>query len=207
MLRNVVLSILLFCSFIASADELSLLKSFAQCQPDFFDTLYENRALVEKHTNIALLNTHQAYISVANRADSNKNHVYFKTPMIANGLKIIGYYDSAIDLEKMGKYYFWGFIIDNNLEQIRKSFDFLNWKEMESDLLYIANPKIHYINDNINVWNVNDDMAVGVKTIPAPGTTEKLLLLEKGPTMTMLICSIQGVVLPEMLRLQRPDIQ
>jgi len=77
---------------------------------------------------------------------------------------------------------------------------------MEDNLLYIANPKIRNINDDILVWHRNTGTVVGVKTIPAPNTTEKLLLLEKGDNMQLLICSIQGIVTNSLLQQERPDI-
>ena len=107
----------------------------------------------------------------------------------------------------MGKYYFWGFIIDNDINQIKETLNFIDWKNMEDNLLYIANPMIRNINDEIHVWNENTGTVVGVKTIPAPDTTEKLLLLEKGANMNLLICSIQGIVTVELLKQERPDIK
>lgn len=207
MIKNVVTLFFLFFSFIASADKLPLMNSLIQCSPDFFNIVYTNKEELKKHTNVIVFNNNQAYIPVENRTDSEKNYVYFKTPIIYQNLTIKGYYDSAMDLGKIGKYYFWGFIIDNDISQIKETMNFLEWKNMEKDLLYMANPKIRHIDDDIKIWHKNTGTVVGVKTIPAPETTEKLLLLEKGTGMNLLICSIQGVVSSELLKQERPDIQ
>lgn len=207
MIKNVVTLFFLFFSFIASADKLPLMNSLIQCSPDFFNIVYTNKEELKKHTNVIVFNNNQAYIPVENRTDSEKNYVYFKTPIIYQNLTIKGYYDSAMDLGKIGKYYFWGFIIDNDISQIKETMNFLEWKNMEKDLLYIANPKIRHIDDDIKIWHKNTGTVVGVKTIPEPETTEKLLLLEKGTGMNLLICSIQGVVSSELLKQERPDIQ
>lgn len=191
----------------ASADNLSLIEALTSCNPDFFKYVYEYKNDLKSHTNVEIFNENQAYIPVENRSDTTKNFVYFRSPITYKNLKIIGYYDSAMDLKKMGKYYFWGFIIENNINQIRNSLDFLEWKNMEDNLLYIANPMIRSVNDDIQVWHKNTGTVVGVKTIPAPNTTEKLLLLEKGDNMQLLICSIQGIVTNNLLRQERPDIQ
>ncbi|WP_294614357.1 hypothetical protein [uncultured Gilliamella sp.] len=207
MLKNIVTLLLFCCSFVASADKYPLIESLVPCTPNFFKMVYANKNELQKHTNINIVNDNLAYIAVENRNDNKKNYVYFKTPITYKNLTIIGYYDSAMDLGKIGKYYFWGFIIDNDIIQIKNTLNFLDWKNMEQGLLYIANPKIRHIDDDIKIWRDNTGTVVGVKTIPAPETTEKLLLLEKGTNMNLLICSIQGVVSTEILKQERPDIQ
>lgn len=207
MAKKIVILFLLLSSFVASADKPPLLESLASCNPNFFKQLYENKDELIKHAEIKIFDKDQSYIPVPNRGDSTKNYVYFSTPIMYKDLVIKGYYDSAMDLHKIGKYYFWGFIIDNDIQQIKNTLNFLDWKEMEDNLLYIANPMIRHISDDIQTWHHNTGTVVGVKTIPAPDTTEKLLLLEKSENMTLLICSIQGVVTPELLKQERPDIQ
>jgi hypothetical protein len=207
MIKNIIALFFMFHSFFAFADKLPLIDSFTPCTPDFFQQIYASKDELEKYTNITLFKQNQAYIPVENRSDIAKNFVYFKTPMTYKNLTITGYYDSAMDLGKIGKYYFWGFIIDNEISQIKETLNFIDWKKMEEDVLYIGNPMIRSINDDIQLWHKNTGTVVGVKTIPAPDTTEKLLLLEKAPNMTLLICSIQGVVTSELLKQERPDIQ
>jgi hypothetical protein len=207
MIKNIIALFFMFHSFVALADKLPIIDSFIPCTPDFFQQIYASKDELEKYTNITLFKQNQAYIPVENRSDIAKNFVYFKTPMTYKNLTITGYYDSAMDLGKIGKYYFWGFIIDNEISQIKETLNFIDWKKMEEDVLYIGNPMIRSINDDIQLWHKNTGTVVGVKTIPAPDTTEKLLLLEKAPNMTLLICSIQGVVTSELLKQERPDIQ
>ncbi|OCG57784.1 hypothetical protein A9G41_11825 [Gilliamella sp. Nev5-1] len=207
MIKNIIALFFMFHSFVALADKLSLIDSFTPCTPDFFQQIYASKDELEKYTDITLFKQNQAYIPVENRSDIAKNFVYFKTPMTYKNLIITGYYDSAMDLGKIGKYYFWGFIIDNEISQIKETLNFIDWKKVEEDVLYIGNPMIRSINDDIQVWHKNTGTVVGVKTIPAPDTTEKLLLLEKAPNMTLLICSIQGIVTSELLKQERPDIQ
>ncbi|OCG21699.1 hypothetical protein A9G22_06120 [Gilliamella sp. App2-1] len=207
MIKNIIALLFMFYSFVASADKLPLIDSLTLCTSDFFRNIYNNKDELEKYTHIKLFNQNQAYIPVENRSDIAKNYVYFKTPMTYKNLTITGYYDNAMDLGKIGKYYFWGFIIDNDINQIKEALNFIDWKNMEDNLLYIGNPMIRNIDDNIQVWHKNTGTVVGVKTIPAPDTTEKLLLLETGSNMNLLICSIQGFVTAELLRQERPDIQ
>ncbi|MWN90417.1 hypothetical protein GQ597_06865 [Gilliamella sp. Pra-s65] len=207
MIKKFIALFVIFYSFTASADTLPLIDSLIQCTPDFFKVVYTNKEDLEKHTSIKIFEKNQAYISIENRSNADKNYVYFKTPITYKDLTITGYYDSSMDLGKIGKYYFWGFIIDNDINQIKETLNGVDWKNMEDNLLYIGNPMIRSINDDIQVWHKNTGTVVGVKTIPAPDTTEKLLLLEKGPNMNLLVCSIQGIVTPTLLKQERPDIQ
>lgn len=197
----------LFFSFVASADRQPLIDSFVLCNPNFFNTVYSNKDELKRFTNVQIFDGNLAYIPVTNRFDTGKNFMYFSLPIKYKNLTIKGYYDSAMDLGKIGKYYFWGFIIDNDINQIKNTLNYLNWKNMEDNQLYIANPKIRSLNDDNQVWHTNTGTVVGVKTIPAPNTIEKLLLLEKNGSMTLLMCSIQGAVTSELLRRERPDIQ
>lgn len=207
MIKNFMSVFFLFFPFTALADKQPLIETFVLCNPNFFSTIYNNKDELQQFTNIQTVDENLAYIQVTNRVDASKNFLYFSTPFKYKDLTIKGYYDSAMDLGRIGKYYFWGFIIDNDIKQIKNTLNFLKWKNMEDNQLYIANPKIRNINEDVQVWHDNNGTVIGVKTVPAPNTTEKLLLLEKGANMTLLICSIQGVVSSELLKRERPDIQ
>ena len=207
MIKIAVILFVLFCSSAATADKLALIQSLTHCNPNFFKEVYANKSELQKYTNIRTFDKNKAYISVENRTDTNKNYTYFKIPMTYKNLTIKGYYDSAMDLGKLGKYYFWGFIIDNDINQIKETLNFIDWKNTGDNLMYFANPMIRNIDDEIHVWNKNTGTVVGVKTVPAPGTTEKLLLLEKYANMNLLLCSIQGTVTVELLKQERPDIK
>ena len=207
MIKIAVILFILFCSSAATADKLALIQSLTLCNPNFFKEVYVNKSELQKYTTIRTFDKNKAYISVENRTDTYKNYTYFKIPMTYKNLTIKGYYDSDMDLGKLGKYYFWGFIIDNDINQIKETLNFIDWKNTGDNLMYFANPMIHYINEEIHVWNKNTGTVVGVKTVPAPGTTEKLLLLEKYANMNLLLCSIQGTVTVELLKQERPDIK
>lgn len=180
--------------------------TFTKCDTSFFSEVYNNKEALNQLTTVKEFGDKQAYIPVTDRTDNNNNYHYFKAPIPYKNLNITGYYDSVMNLGKHGDYYFWGFIFEESIEKITKTFAHLNWQNMENGQLYIAHPLIRTSKDNLNEWHANTGTIVGVKTIPAKGTTEKLLLLEKGP-MTSLLCSIQGFVPTELLNLERPDIQ
>ena len=107
------------------------------------------------------------------------NYVQFDKPILYQSLKLTGYYDNSLALGEHGDYYFWGFSVDNSLQDIRSKLDFLLWTEVEEESMYTSNMKIHFSDDSIETWHDNLNTNIGVRTIPAQGTAEKLLLLEK----------------------------
>lgn len=211
-MKNFCSLLIIFCSLIANAsdkrDDIDyLMESFIECDSRFFSEIALHKKSLEDYAEIQNIDQSQAYIVVPDRNKTNANHHQFTTPINYHSLKITGYYDSALKLGKYGDYYFWGFIIDNTVEEIKTAFNTVVWREMEKELLYTANTKIHYNNDPLDIWHDNANMMIGVKTLPASGTVEKLLLLEKSPEMTLLVCSVQGFFPPKLLQTIRPDIK
>ncbi|GAA5111143.1 hypothetical protein GCM10023211_16360 [Orbus sasakiae] len=201
----------LLCSFTAIANDKNndinqLIISFVECDAQFFSDISSYKEELSSYTPVNDLNPQLAYIPVADRSKNGYNYHIFSKPIHYKSLLLTGYYDSALPLGKFGDYYFWGFIVDNSLDEIKSSLDFLSWSEMEKDSLYTANPKIRFSDDGLDIWHEKTNIIAGVKTMPALGTTEKLLLLEKSPEMTLLVCSVQGFFPPELLQTIRPDI-
>lgn len=211
-MRKVIVFLVIFChSFIATASSEQqnidqFIASFINCDSTFFSRITEHKNELQKYAIIQSIDEHRAYIAVDDRTKTNHNFSLFSQPISYKSLSITGYYDSAMNLTKYGDYYFWGFMINNDIDEITGVLDSLIWKKIEENYLYIANPKIRYADDSLDTWHDNENTFVGVKTMPAQGTAEKLLLLEKSPDMTLLVCSIQGFLPPELLELERPDI-
>lgn len=194
-------------SFLASATPKQLIDTFSRCDLHFFAVIHDNQAELSHFFPIEEINSQYAYIPVPNRNDTNKNSITFNEPIEFDGLTIIGYYDSAMAFNAIGDYYFWGFIVDNDLGEIKNSLNTIDWIVQEENLFYISNPLIRHSDDNLNAWTINKGTTTGVKTIPAPHTTEKLLILERSENTSLLLCSIQGFVPIELLHQERPDIK
>lgn len=210
-MKKIFALIVALCSSLANANndqqDIDLfIESFTHCDATFFSNMSNIQNKLSDYTKITPINNIQSYISVEDRTSSKKNHHTFSKPIYYHSLKLTGYYDSQLDLGKYGEYYFWGFIIDNPLQEIKSSFNFLSWNEMEKDSFYTTNTKIHFSEDSLKTWHENSDTITGVKTVPSQGTAEKLLLIEKSDDMIILACSIQGFFPPELLATIRPDL-
>ncbi len=211
MMKTIILLCLCIYSVFAFPNEhsgavQSLVKSLTECNDLFFSNISKYKNELIPNVPIEEISDQLAYIPVKNRKMHNANYVQFAQPIRYGSLIINGYYDNSLNLGKRGDYYFWGFVIDNSLEEIRSELNFLSWTEIEKDSLYTFNLKIHRSEDSIETWHNNPNTNIGIKTMPAPGTAEKLLLLEKTPDATYLVCSLQGYFPPEVLAIIRPDI-
>lgn len=211
-MKKVYSLLIIFCSFIVSANDEKanidqLMTSFTECDSQFFSKIALYKSNLAKYATIKDISPNQAYIMVKDRSINSQNYYHFNTPIIYQSLNLTGYYDSSLSLGKYGDYYFWGFIVDNSIEQIKTTLNALKWDEMEEDSLYITHAKIHYNSDKFDSWQSNSNAIEGVKTLPQANSVEKLLMLEKSPEMTLLVCSIQGFLSPTLLNSIRPDIE
>lgn len=78
--------------------------------------------------------------------------------------------------------------------------DHLSWKKAGDD--YVSQTMIK-INPNSD-WEDNAQAVSGIA--PAKESTEKLLMLSKSKDGTLLLCTVQGNVTPDMLTRLRPDL-
>ena len=51
------------------------------------------------------------------RAGTKPNTMPISTPPIA-GLKLLSYADEASDLGNLGRYYYWGFVVQGNIDEV-----------------------------------------------------------------------------------------
>ena len=199
-----------FSTFVYANDQSNyidfIIKSFIQCDDSFFLNLFEFKQNLDDQMPIKEINPNRAYIAVNDRKKNANNYVQFDKPILYQSLKLTGYYDNSLALGEHGDYYFLGFSIDNALQNIRLKLDFLLWTEVKKESMYAYNMKIYFSDDSIETWHDNLNTNIGVRTIPAQGTAEKLLLLEKTPNMNLLVCSLQGFFPPELLTTIRPDL-
>ncbi|WP_121145209.1 hypothetical protein [Orbus hercynius] len=184
-----------------------LMTSFIACDASFFSQIHKSQNELVDYGIVDDIHSEQTIITVKNRNNRNQNYREFSKPMSYKSLSITGYYDSVLKLGKYGDYYFWGFIVNNSVNEIKADLDFLTWQELEKDTIYSANAQIRYEKDDLTTWHQNSSTVSGVKTIPTKGTVEKILLVEKTPEKTLLICSIQGFLPPKLLSTIRPDLE
>ncbi|MDG0803428.1 hypothetical protein [Pectobacterium polaris] len=184
-------------SVMGSVQAESLQESLLHCDNRFFSELY-----IQQKTFIgsALLKTdnkhHAWFVPPKNGGDV----IWFSQPVKSDNLVLSGYFIRQNDLDEMGKYYFWGLIIDGSAAEVAAALSKVNWQKVGDE--YFANPMIKRPRDQM--WKLNSGAASGIA--PAKGSVEKLALLSDSGDKAQLLCSVQGSVTDEILLSLRPDL-
>ncbi|WP_294611288.1 surface-adhesin E family protein [uncultured Gilliamella sp.] len=181
-----------------------LIESFLNCDAQFFQQLAKHKTLFKQFFDLETTDN-VTYIPVENINKNDKNSVIFKKPILYKGLTITGYQNISIKIPFYGQYYYWGFIMNDNLDKTKEAFNNLNWSPYNSTT-YIANAQIYDRRTKTNVWQDNP-YAID-RVIPRQATAEKSLYLEQvNDNQTNIVCSIQGDLTKEILYLNRPDMK
>lgn len=182
----------------------NLVDTFLNCDSQFFHYLAENKQAISEYVDLTTKDN-VTFIPVESIYQPDKNSVNFKKTFEYRGLKIIGYQNIFIPTNLSGQYYYWGFIFDNNQDEIVKNLDNLKWSRY-NEKVYIANSKIYDRNTKIAEWKNNPYSIDSV--VPRLGTIEKALYLENVDNkQNSILCSIQGDLNKELLYKDRPDIK
>lgn len=196
-MRNHLLLALLAFSAIAPASAESLSDSLLHCDSRFFHQLKVQQANLKK--SAPLQNNQDIAWFSPNKTD--EDITWFSQPVQMNNIKAIGYFERYHDLKELGKYYYWGFVMDRSAASVVAAMPQVNWKQAGED--YITNPKIKLQGNND--WQDNNTAVSGIA--PATDSAEKLAMLsDDSAGRSHMLCTIQGKVTDEMLYLVRPDL-
>lgn len=174
-----------------------LTETLLRCDSQFFNALYAEQA---KFTHAApLVKDNQGHAWFAPPKD-NAGIVWFAQPVHLQQLTLSGYYTQQSDLDEFGKYFFWGWVIEESPQAVMAALPAAHWQSAGDD--YITNAMIKRPGDN--AWQVNNTAVGGIA--PAKGSVEKLAMLSLTKGKTTLLCSLQGSVTEEILLPLRPDL-
>ncbi|MFW7214189.1 hypothetical protein [Enterobacter sp. BNK-22] len=177
----------------------TLTQTLTRCDSTFFNEIYHQRAKLSRVAPLTLNKHSQAWFKAPE--DGNRT-IWFAQPQHELNLTVSGYYLQTSNLDEInyGKYYYWGLIFKESQEEVMSRLDHLSWKKAGDD--YVSQTMIK-INPN-SEWEDNAQAVTGIA--PAKESTEKLLMLSKGKDGTLLLCTVQGNVTPDMLTTLRPDL-
>ncbi|UVO06460.1 hypothetical protein LW347_10955 [Pectobacterium polonicum] len=184
-------------SAMGSVQAESLQESLLHCDNRFFSELYAQQKTFSGSALLKIDNKHHAwFVPPKNGGDV----IWFSQPVKSDNLVLSGYFVRQNDLDEMGKYYFWGLIIDGSAAEVAAALSKANWQKAGDE--YFANPMIKRTGDQM--WKLNPGAASGIA--PAKGSVEKLALLSDSGDKAQLLCSIQGSVTEDILLPLRPDL-
>ncbi|MCZ2398106.1 MAG: hypothetical protein LC100_16400 [Chitinophagales bacterium] len=185
---------------VASAQASTLTESLSRCDASFFQEIYHQKNKLNVLAPLTIGKNHLAWFkSPANAND----RIWFTQPLEELNLTISGYYFQTSDLEEIndGKFYYWGMILQNSPQEVMNALNHLKWVKAGDDAITQAMIK----EGPDSGWKINDQAVSGIA--PAKESTEKLLMLSKDKNGSLLLCSIQGYVTPDMLAEFRPDLK
>ncbi|MGY3026672.1 hypothetical protein ACVWXR_004507 [Pseudomonas lurida] len=187
---------------IARADDaarVETLKAFTRCDASFFSSLNTHRDAWQAYAPLKQEKDF-TWIAVRDRTDPMATAVPVSAPTIA-GLKLLSYNDEVSDLGPLGLYYFWGFTVDGNIDEVAQRFAAL--LDTPSAL---QKGEGQYTRSELKVGNSWQS----IKPMPgkAPGlrNVERVLIVEPEGKHSRVSCSVQGGVNAGLVALLRPDI-
>jgi len=177
----------------------TLTQTLTRCDTTFFSEIYHQRARLSRVAPLTVDKHEQAWFKAP--ADGNRT-VWFAQPLRELNLTLTGYYLQTSDLNEInyGMYYYWGLIFKESPEEVMSRLDHLTWIKAGDD--YIAQAMIKA--DAKSAWEKNAQAVSGIA--PEKESAEKLLMISKNQKGTLLLCSVQGNVTPEILTTLRPDL-
>lgn len=177
----------------------TLTQSLTSCDTTFFNEIYHQRSALSRVAPLTVDHHSHAWFKAPVEGNST---VWFAQPLHELNLTLSGYYLQTSNLNEIdyGKYYYWGLIFKESPEEVMSKLDHLTWIKAGDDHISQAMIKA----DPKSAWENNAQAVSGIA--PAKESTEKLLMLSKSKEGTLLLCSIQGYVTPDMLTTLRPDL-
>lgn len=190
---------------LAHADDAALtdtLKAFTRCDASFFSSLNTHRDAWQAYAPLKQ-EKNFTWIAVRDRADRNANAVPVSAPPIA-GLKLLSYNDEVTDLGPLGLFYYWGFIVDGNVDEVAKR---LSPLLDQPDALKKGDAE--YTRSELKVGEGWQSIKPQPGKAPGLRQVERVLIVEpegKQGTQSRVSCSVQGGVNAGVLARLRPDI-
>ncbi|WP_145929253.1 hypothetical protein [Chromobacterium vaccinii] len=193
-------------AFSGGLDDANMLKKFSLCDASFFSYLNEH---AEEAKQLAPVEQQQNFLNfkVGDRLkDGAPSTVRFTHPLQVGTLTILGYQDNYSNLGRLGRYYYWGFIVkglpDETLHQLPHEIAQNIYKNGEAYSRNEWKPS----SEESSKWMAGAASPSGEPT--KPGTIERLLILDKNEgasNESTLFCSLQGDIYPVDLKDIRPD--
>lgn len=179
-------------------------RTFSRCDEQFFSSLHTHSAAWKQHAPLKTVKN-LSWIPVRNRAYGESDSVPLRNGPQVAGVKLLAYFDKSIDLDVLGNYLFWGFVVEGSPDQVARQLRPLI--DRSESLLPMAGMHARGEVRKDGRWQ-----RVQAPPGDAPGRNrlERVLILEpdegsKGGR-TRVTCTLQGAVDGRVMAQFRPDI-
>ncbi|MCP1575604.1 hypothetical protein J2S30_003983 [Herbaspirillum rubrisubalbicans] len=113
MLASIVLTALPASAQIAE----QTIREFTGCGSSFFSVLAQDAAASQTFPTLQRQGE-IAWLKVQDRKTAPANQIDFSAAVTVGGMKLLGYFDEITDLKELGRYYYWGFIVEGTVEEV-----------------------------------------------------------------------------------------
>ncbi|WP_440216749.1 hypothetical protein [Chromobacterium piscinae] len=195
-----------FSAFSGGLDDANMLKKFSLCDASFFSYLNE---YADEAKQLASIEQQQNFLNfkVEDRLkDGAPSTVRFTHPLQIGALTILGYQDNYSNLGRLGRYYYWGFVVKGLPDDVYRQLPQEIAQKLHKDKESYTRNEWKIVKQEPTEWLSGSASAAGEPT--RPGTAERLLMIEKSdgaPQESTILCSVQGTILPAVLKNIRPD--
>lgn len=179
-------------------------RAFSHCDARFFSSLQTHAAVWEKHAPLQQENG-ISWISVPQRNDLDNAMTPLKDPPQVGGATLLSYFNNFDDLGPLGRYLFWGFVVDGPVNEVAQRLrPFIARPEQ---LQAVDETQVRAEERHDGRWQA---VAPQPGRIPGTRLLERVLIFEAHPDaatpQTRVSCTLQGAVDASVLEELRPDI-
>ncbi|WP_157845679.1 hypothetical protein [Herbaspirillum huttiense] len=180
------------------------MREFTACNSSFFRVLAKDAAASQVLPALERKDE-LAWIKVKDRKNAPDNQVNFAAPVTVGDIKLLGYFDEITDLQELGRYYYWGFIVDGTVAEVIGKL-----RPMVSNADRLHPDGTDYARTEVKIGS-SDWIAIktGSSSVPQKNTIERAFIIERmenNKHATRVSCSLQGAVTAAVLKTERPDV-
>ncbi|AZF28498.1 hypothetical protein [Pseudomonas sp. R2-60-08W] len=187
-----------------------LLTEFSRCDARFFESL-SNARLPANTVRLSQYGSVKAP-TILNPLQEGGTYQQFDTPLIVNGVRMVGYYNQAQTMKDVGNFLFWGFVADGSPQEVAAKLKplIVDNTRFVSQGKAITRAEIRRVGDPIGQWRTEGLTGPGVAT--PFGFVDRVLMVDTGDASpplagrTTVFCSLQGTVTAPLLQVYRPDL-
>lgn len=179
-------------------------KTFTRCDAQFFASLHTHSAAWKKHAPLKSAGN-ISWIPVRNRVYGESDSVPLRNAPQVAGVALVSYFDKSVELDVLGNYLFWGFIVEGSPDQVARQLRPLI--DRGASLLPLGGLQARAEVRKNGRWEL-----VSAPPGDAPGRTrlERVLILEPDEGSrggkTRVTCTLQGAIDGAVMTELRPDI-
>lgn len=187
-----------------------LLTEFSRCDARFFESLRDAH-LPPGTLRLSDYGSVKAP-TIMSPLQEGGTYQAFETPLMVNGVPMVGYYNQAETIKDVGNFLFWGFVATGSPQEVATKLKplIVDNARFVSQGKAITRAEIRRVGDPMGQWRTEGLTGPGVAT--PFGFVDRVLMVDTGEAAlplagrTTVFCSLQGTVTAPLLQVYRPDL-